>query len=180
VSSRLREAACRRWPYLAILAAVVVADQITKLLVSRFVEPYESHEVIAGLVNLTHVRNRGAVFGFLSDAELPNQALLLALLSVVALGAIATYAARLPSTSRLPQTALALVMGGAIGNLIDRVSLGCVIDFVDVFWARHHWPAFNVADSAITVGVTLLVLDMLRSPEPQARPAEAPSGGRSD
>ena len=135
---------------------------------------------ITGLVNLTHVRNRGAAFGILSDAELPNQSLLLALVGVAALGAIVAYSAKLPSTSRLPQTALALVMGGAIGNLVDRMSLGYVIDFVDVFWGRHHYPAFNVADSAISVGVTLLVLDMLRSPEPQASVAETPSEGRSD
>jgi signal peptidase II len=103
--------------------------------------------------------------------------------SLLALGAIALYALRLPSTDRLSQTALSLVMGGALGNLIDRARLGSVIDFVDVFWGPHHWPAFNVADSAISVGVVLLVLDMLRAPhahhnaEPGVSVHAATSGG---
>jgi len=79
----------------------------------------------------------------------------------------------MPVQSRLPQTALALVMGGAIGNLLDRARLGYVIDYVDVYWGAHHWPAFNVADSAITVGVALLVLDILRNPQMDESPKAA-------
>jgi signal peptidase II len=85
--------------------------------------------------------------------------------SLLALLAIALYAWRMPVHSRLPQTALALVMGGAVGNLLDRARLGYVIDYVDVYWGAHHWPAFNVADSAITIGVALLVLDILANPQ---------------
>jgi signal peptidase II len=151
----------RRWVYLLFMAGVVALDQITKALVDRLMELHESRPVIRGLVDLTYVQNRGAAFGILSDADLPYQPVLFAVIGVVALVAIVTYAARLPATSRLPQTALALVTGGAIGNLIDRARLGYVIDFVDVYWRGHHWPAFNVADSAITVGVTLLVVDMI-------------------
>jgi signal peptidase II len=83
------------------------------------------------------------------------------------------YFVKLPDRSRLARMALALVMGGALGNLIDRARLGSVIDFVDVFWGPHHWPAFNVADSAISVGVVLLVLDMLRAPRAVQKDAEA-------
>ena len=106
-------------------------------------------------------KNRGAAFGILSEADLPYQSLLFAVVSLAALGAIAAYAWRLPARSRLPQTALALIMGGALGNLLDRARLGYVIDFVDAYWRMHHWPAFNVADMAITVGAAALILDEL-------------------
>jgi signal peptidase II len=160
-------------PYLWIMAAVIVLDQATKQVVDHFMALHESHEVVDGFLSLTYVRNRGAAFGILSDAELPFQAALFSLLSLAALAAIALYAWRLPASSRLPRTALALIMGGAVGNLVDRMRLGYVIDFVDAYLGPHHWPAFNVADSAISVGVVLLVLDMLWHPqlEPET-PAE--------
>jgi signal peptidase II len=123
------------------------------------------------------VRNYGAAFGVGNSAELPYQGLLLALVSLLALAAIGTYAMRLPAENRLAQTALALIMGGALGNLIDRARLGYVIDFIDVYWATHHWPAFNVADSAITVGVSLLILDIVRRPDEEraAAPQDSPT-----
>jgi signal peptidase II len=123
---------------------------------------------VDGLLSLSHVRNRGAAFGILSDADLPYQSVLFAGLSLVALLAIAVYAWRLPATAWLPQLALALILGGALGNLIDRLRLGYVVDFVHVYWRDHQWPDFNAADSAITIGVTLLVLDILRSPHAES------------
>ena len=96
-------------------------------------------------------------------------------MSVVALVAIAVYGWKLPASSQLPRLALALIIGGALGNLFDRVRLGYVIDFLDVYWGRHHWPAFNVADSSITIGVALLVIDMLRQPRVQTEGAPAPN-----
>jgi signal peptidase II len=155
-----------RRPYLLLLLAVVGLDQATKWLVDRVMDLHESRAVVEGLLSLTYVQNRGAAFGVLSDAELPHQSILFSLVSIAALCGIAAYAWRLPAASRLPQTALALIMGGALGNLTDRARLGHVVDFVDVYWNAHHWPAFNVADSAITVGVCLLILDMVLSPEP--------------
>jgi signal peptidase II len=152
------------------MAVIVVLDQVTKTLVDRFLGLHESRTLIDGLLSLTHVRNRGAAFGILSDADIPYQSALFSFVSLLALGAIALYAWRLPLTSRLPQAALSLIMGGAIGNLLDRARLGYVVDFVDVYWGPHHWPAFNVADSAITTGVVLLVLDILRSPQPEDAP----------
>lgn len=149
-------------PYLAILSSVVVLDQITKALIVRSFELHEYRPVIDGFFSLSHVRNRGAAFGILSNADLPFQPVLLSALSLAALLAIAYYFIRLPATARLPRLALALVLGGAVGNLIDRVRLGYVVDFVHVFWREHAWPDFNVADSAITVGVVLLILDILR------------------
>jgi len=154
-----------RTVYLGISALVVVLDQFTKMLVDHFMSLHESWLVVDGALRLTYVQNRGAAFGILSDADLPYQSLLFAVVSLAALGAIAAYAWRLPARSRLPQTALALIMGGALGNLIDRARLGYVIDFVDAYWSVHHWPAFNVADSAISIGVVLLVIDILRQPQ---------------
>jgi signal peptidase II len=155
-----------RRPYLLLLLLVVALDQATKWVVDRAMDLHESRVVVEGLLSLTYVQNRGAAFGVLSDAELPYQSILFSLISVAALGGIAAYAWRLPTASRLPQTALALIMGGALGNLFDRARLGHVVDFVDFYWGPHHWPAFNVADSAITVGVALLILDMVLSPGP--------------
>ena len=169
-----------RSPYLWIVGVIVALDQVTKALVDDFMTLHESRTIVEGLVRLTYVQNRGAAFGILSEAGLPYQSLMFSVVSLLALLAIALYAWRMPVQSRLPQTALALVMGGAIGNLLDRARLGYVIDYVDVYWGAHHWPAFNVADSAITVGVALLVLDILRNPQmdesPKAEIAASPAG----
>jgi signal peptidase II len=157
----------RRRPYLFVVAAILVLDQVTKWLVVGSLELHEYRPVIDGLLSLSHVRNRGAAFGILSEADLPYQALLFASLSLAALVAIGVYAWRLPLSARLPQLALSLILGGALGNLIDRLRLGYVIDFVHVYWRDYQWPDFNAADSAITIGVSLLVLDILRAPQPE-------------
>jgi signal peptidase II len=149
-------------------ALVVALDQATKVAVDRILQLHESRSLISGVAQLTYVRNRGAAFGVFSDAQIPYQSWLFAAVSVVALVAIGVYGWRLPAASQLPRLALSLIIGGALGNLIDRVRLGYVIDFLDVYWGRHHWPAFNVADSSITIGVTLLVVDMLRQPRAPA------------
>jgi signal peptidase II len=176
----------RQLPYLVVMVATVLLDQGTKAIVARSLDLHQYVPLVDGLMSLSHVRNRGAAFGLLSDWEVPYQSALLAVLSLAALLAIAFYFVRLPAAARLPRLALALVLGGAIGNLIDRLRLGYVVDFVHVYWRQHQWPDFNVADSAITVGVTLLVLDVLRSPGPgpaegEARiDAAAPTAGRID
>ena len=163
-------------PYLLLMAAIVLLDQATKALVVRSLALHAYVPVVDGLLSLSHVRNRGAAFGFLSDWDVPYQAVLLALLSLGALLAIALYFLRLPAEARLPRLALALVLGGAVGNLVDRLRLGYVVDFVHVYFREHQWPDFNLADSAITVGVTLLVLDILRSPGPARTRAGADAG----
>ena len=162
-----------RLPFIAILAAVVGLDQATKEWVKRSLDLHEFRPIVEGLVSLSHVQNRGAAFGILSDADLPYQSAVFSVVSLVALLAIAIYATRLPTTAHVPRVALSLILGGAIGNLIDRVRLGFVVDFVHVYWKRHQWPDFNMADSAISIGVALLLLDMLRTPEKEgARKAE--------
>src|SRR5436190_23420276 len=158
----------RRLGYLTVMLMILAVDQCTKWLVARSLDLHEYRPLVDGLLSLSHVRNRGAAFGILSDADLPYQAILFAGLSLAALLAIAVYAWRLPATARLPQTALALILGGAFGNLIDRVRLGYVVDFVHLYWRAYQWPDFNVADSAITIGVTPLVLDIPRAPRVEA------------
>ena len=150
--------------YGLLSAFIVVTDQITKWLVRQRLDLHEYREIVSGLLSLSHVRNRGAAFGILSDAELPYQSVVFVALSLLALGAIAVYTRKLSEMAYLPQVALALILGGAVGNLIDRVAFGYVTDFVHVDWKQYSWPDFNVADSAISTGVCLLLLDMLRSP----------------
>lgn len=164
----------RSLPYLVLIAAVVILDQLTKALVVRQIGLNDYIPLVDGLASLSHVRNHGAAFGLLSDWNLPYQSLLLSVLSLAALGAIAAYFLRLPAAARLPRLALALVLGGAVGNVIDRLRLGYVVDFVHVYWREYQWPDFNVADSAITIGVALLVIDILGSPETE--PASAATG----
>ena len=162
-----------RLPEALLLGTIVVLDQITKEILKHSLDLHEYRPVVEGFLSLSHVRNRGAAFGLLADAGLPFQGPVLAVVSLLALGAIAGYAWRLPAEARIPRLALAFILGGAIGNLVDRVRFGYVVDFIHVYWNQHSWPDFNVADSAISTGVVLLVLDMLR-PARRAEPAPNP------
>ena len=162
-----------RFPEALLLGAIVVLDQITKEVLKRGLELHEYRSIVDGFLSLSHVRNRGAAFGLLAETGLPYQGPILAVVSLLALAAITAYAFRLPHQARLPRLALAFILGGAIGNLIDRLRFGYVVDFIHVYWNQHSWPDFNVADSAISTGVALLLLDMLRParrPEPQPHP----------
>ena len=141
--------------------AILALDQLTKQMVRTSITLYDSIEVIPGWLNLVHVRNTGAAFGFLNSANLANKQLLMTGIAVVALAAILAYARQVGPRETLTRAGLALILGGAAGNLIDRASVGYVVDFVDVYWRTHHFWAFNVADSTITVGAVLLILDML-------------------
>jgi signal peptidase II len=157
-----RTAAAGLQPMTFTLAAIVVlADQATKALVRAFIPLHDSHTVIPGLLDLTHVQNSGAAFGILSAANFPFKQAFIAVIATAALISIAIYAARLSPHQKLARVGLALILGGAAGNLIDRVTAGWVVDFVDVYWKDYHFWAFNVADAAITVGVVGMMLDML-------------------
>lgn len=142
-------------------AIIVVLDQATKALVRATLPLHESVTVIPGFFDFTHVRNTGAAFGMLNSVEFQYKPFVMVLVAIVALGAVAAYALTLPPDQRLARLGLSLILGGAIGNLIDRATAGFVIDFVDVYWHGVHFWAFNVADSAITVGVALMLLDVL-------------------
>ena len=144
---------------LAIVSAIVlILDQATKLYIDRAMDLQESVTVVENFFNITYLRNKGAAFGFLAHTSyrLP----FFILVSVVAIAVIIVVFARLRPDQRFTAFALALIFSGALGNLIDRVRFGEVIDFLDAHWYSHHWPAFNVADSAICVGVFLLAIDM--------------------
>lgn len=165
-----------RLVWAALSSAIVLLDQVTKLILVRNLDLHGPLvPLVDGVLSLSHVRNYGAAFGVLSDPRIPYQGTLFALLSLIALGAVVWYATQVPAHARLSQLALALVLGGAVGNLVDRVRLGYVVDFIHVYWGSWSWPDFNVADSAITVGVCLLIFEILRTPspvEPERLPGE--------
>jgi signal peptidase II len=141
---------------------VVVLDQLTKAAVRSRLPLYSSVTVIPGLMDFTHVRNTGAAFGILNASTFPFKAALIGVIAVAALVGVGMYAVSLGRHELLARIGLALIIGGATGNLIDRLIVGSVIDFVDVYWRTYHFWAFNIADSAITVGATVMILDMLR------------------
>ena len=144
-----------------ITIAVVVLDQITKAMVRPALTLHESLEVVPGFLDLTRVHNTGAAFGMLNAVDFPMKTLVLSVIAMIALGGVAWYAATVPLTDRLARIGVAGVLGGAIGNLIDRAATGYVLDFVDAYYGGWHFWAFNVADAAITVGVIFMILDML-------------------
>jgi signal peptidase II len=151
----------KRYYTLSVITLVLlILDQATKLYVDANFRLHETVPVIRGFFHLTYVRNKGAAFGILSDNAIRIPFFIT--VSIIAMIGILWYIKRLREDQKLAFFSLALIFSGAFGNLIDRIRLGEVIDFLDVFWQRHHWPAFNVADSAITIGVTLLFIEMWR------------------
>ena len=148
---------------LGLGAAVVGLDQAAKALVRWKLELHDSINLVPGLLDLTHVRNSGAAFGILNATDFPFKSTLMLIVAVGAFIAIAYFAARLAAHEVLARVGLTLVLSGAIGNLIDRATLGYVTDFVDVYWGAWHFWAFNVADAAITAGAVLVILDLLAS-----------------
>jgi signal peptidase II len=152
----------------AVVTAVVilVLDQITKHLALVHLPPAGPVDIISGFFSLTLVMNPGLAFGFLGTTP-DAWRWIVALLSIGALAVLGVVGFRLlPSGGALSGLALGLVFGGAVGNLIDRARFGAVVDFLDFYWRDYHWPAFNVADSAISVGVALLALRLLATPPP--------------
>jgi signal peptidase II len=151
----------------ALGGIVVILDQAAKWLALRRLPPGAPVGVIDGVFSLTLVMNPGLAFGMLGTLPL-GWRWAVALLSVGALGVLATLARRLlPEGGTVAAVAIGMIFGGAAGNLIDRARFGAVVDFLDFYWRGWHWPAFNVADSAISVGVALLALRMLTAPPPR-------------
>jgi signal peptidase II len=146
--------------YLVALG-ILGLDQITKLIIVRSLTLGQTIPVIPGFFNIVYVLNPGAAFGFLANLPDGVRNPFFILISVGAAVLIVAYHARHLRSQILSSLALGLILGGAIGNLIDRLGFGMVVDFLDFYLERYHWPAFNVADSAISVGVGLMVLDML-------------------
>lgn len=143
----------------SIAGVVLLLDQVTKFLVMRRIGMFEVITVIPGFFNLTYVRNRGAAFGMLAGVPGIWRSAFFIVVTVIAIAAIVLLIRK--TSERLLVAAFSLIAGGALGNLIDRIRYGEVVDFIDWYVRSHHWPTFNVADSAISVGVGLLVIDML-------------------
>ena len=144
-----------------VVLTLVVLDQLTKVWVHATLGLYDSITVIPGLLNLVHVRNEGVAFGLLNDLDLPYKPLLTIGLACLALVGMVFYYRQLQPHERLARLGVAFIAGGAIGNLIDRVQQGYVLDFVDAYRGDWHFWAFNVADAAISIGVVCLLLDVL-------------------
>jgi signal peptidase II len=146
---------------IGVVAIIVLLDQAAKALVRAGLPLHDSVNVIPGLLAITHVRNTGAVFGILNATDFPYKSAVMLTVAIVAFLAIAYYATLLPEGDRTARLGLAFVLGGAVGNLIDRAVTGYVTDFVDLYWGNWHFWAFNVADAAITIGASLIVLDLV-------------------
>ncbi len=140
---------------------IVVLDQVTKAIVRATLPLHANREIVPGFLDFTHVRNTGAAFGILNAVDFPFKTVIIAIIATAALVGVGLYAASLAHHQIVARLGLALIIGGATGNLLDRIVAGSVVDFVDVYWRSYHFWAFNVADSAITVGVAIMILDML-------------------
>lgn len=150
----------------SIISIILVLDQVTKYIVEKYIRLYDVAVVIPGFFNLTHVRNKGAAFGILSNMPGIWRSIFFITVTLIAVAVIAVLIRK--THERLLLTAFSLITGGAIGNMIDRVRYGEVVDFIQWYVKSFYWPSFNVADSAISIGVVLLAIDMLFSKKPEA------------
>jgi signal peptidase II len=157
-------------PYVLLMIALVALDQATKHLVARTIDLYQSIPVIPGFFNITRIHNKGAIFGSFSQT---NNKLVFALLTAASLAALALvvyYFFKTPAGDKLMKVALTLIMAGALGNQFDRLVRGHVIDFLDFFIGKAHWPFFNAADSCITIGACLMLVILFRR-KPECSPS---------
>ena len=155
-----------RLPYLVLAVAALILDRWTKAWIQGQFDLNESVTVIDGFFNITYVRNTGVAFGIFSSISSPMKAVLLSLFTAFAAVVVVAYSVRSSDRNRLLQVALALILGGALGNLYDRLAYGYVVDFLEFYVGPYHWPSFNVADSAISIGVVLLALEIIRNEAP--------------
>ena len=163
----------RALPFVATVV-VFVLDRITKDAIRTRISLWDAINVIPGLFNIVHTENPGIAFGMLANLQNPWREVFLIGLSFLVLAIISAVLLRAGGQGMLLRMGLALVMGGALGNLFDRIVHGTVTDFVEVHMGEHYFPAFNVADSGITIGACLLLLDMWYSRERKSQPAEVP------
>ena len=150
---------CRTSVWFIVSIAVVLADQLSKYIVTLYLQPYDPLPVIP-MLNLTLAYNTGAAFSFLDNSGAWHHWFFMVFTALVSIGLI-VWITRLKNTERLQLLAFSLILGGAVGNLIDRFFLGYVVDFIEVYYKTHHWPIFNIADSAITIGTVLIAFDVV-------------------
>jgi signal peptidase II len=147
----------KNWPYLALLAALVGLDQASKALIEAKIGLHETIPILRGFFSLTHLRNKGAILGIFNASGSRLVPLGLGLLAFAAMILVAIYFLRTPASQKLVRASFAFIIAGALGNLIDRVARGYVVDFLEMHVKSFYWPTFNVADSCITIGAVLLI-----------------------
>lgn len=143
--------------FLVLAAGVLLLDQASKALVSSSLKMHEILVIIPGFLNLTRIHNTGAAFGLFAGQSSPLRTFFFLAVSFMAMGVVLWMMVRLSQEQKIELVSLSLIFGGALGNVVDRARLGEVIDFIDIYCRNYHWPAFNVADSAISIGVILLL-----------------------
>jgi len=148
-----------------VVACVVLLDQVTKFFISSNMSVYDSFPVIDGLFNITYIRNTGAAFGFLASASPLVRSFFLIGVTIAVILLIICYIWKIKAEEKFFAFPLSLILGGAVGNLIDRVRFGDVVDFLDFYIISYHWPAFNIADSAISIGAVILLFEVFRKKE---------------
>ena len=164
------------WRWLGLSALVVLADQTSKAYIARHFGEFEVTRVLP-ILEITRMQNVGAAFSLLASASGWQRWFFIALALGVSLAIVNWLVRPRANPGVLLPAGLACILGGAVGNLIDRARLGYVVDFLDLYWRNHHWPTFNVADVGITVGVVLLMIDMAFSPK-EPGDASRPAAGR--
>jgi signal peptidase II len=161
--------------HIIIAVLIVLCDRMTKWVISQKIALSDSVDVIPGVFRLTHVQNQGAAFGLFADSPSEWKVAMLILFSVAALAVVSALLWKNGNALNATAIALSLVFGGALGNLWDRVVSGRVIDFLDFYFGSHHWPAFNIADSAIVVGALLLLSEIFLAPQEEKQEEKAVS-----
>ena len=149
------------WRFGAVAGMVILLDQISKLIVLKSIPLYNSIVVIPGFFNLIHIRNPGGAFGFMAANASTTRHWIFLIAIGIAMAMILYFYHQTPRSYPFLGMALALIFGGAVGNLIDRLRFGEVVDFLDVYLGQLHWPAFNVADSAVTIGVVIFIIHII-------------------
>ncbi len=157
--------------HIIIAASVVLLDRVSKWLVAQKIAPHDGVDVVPGFFRLTHILNEGAAFGLFSDSPSEWKVAMLILFSVAALAVVSALLWKNGNAMNATAVALSMVFGGALGNLWDRVTSGRVIDFLDVYYGSHHWPAFNLADSAIVIGALVLLSEIFLAPQEEKESA---------
>ncbi len=165
-----RSVSNKRGKYLKLIfiaGLVILIDQVTKFAVEHYLPLYHTVEIVPGFFNLTHLLNPGGAFGLMANQGPVIRALLFIVVSLLAAGMVLYFYLKTPETHQMLLTGLAMILGGAAGNLIDRLRMGKVVDFLDFYIKNLHWPAFNVADSAISIGMTIFALHILSGRLPE-------------
>jgi signal peptidase II len=163
------------WVLLVFCLGILLLDQWTKSMVVQKLPLYQRVKVIQGFFNLTHVRNTGGAFGILGGEKGGLGSILFVVVSLIAIGAIVFLFLKIKENEKTLALSFSLILSGAIGNLIDRLRYGEVVDFLDFYLSTTHWPAFNVADSAICIGIGLMALELLKGDHKKTTKFQAPN-----